>query len=443
MTVKNSRIGSFDDADIALLDLDTGEWKTIVNGGSCGRWLAAGSMVYARAGELLGVTVDVTRGEVRGAPVPLMKGVMTDPGSGAAQFALARDAGAIVYVPGGPSAPRRRLAWLDRSGSVESIAAPLRYYRGAELSPDGARVATTVLGATDGVFVFDLLRGVLGRTTEQGNCAGPVWLPDGEHLLYESDRAGQRGLFMCRPEGADDRRVGILPPGDILQAVSHAGEVALLIEHQGDIWLAGLDHLDQPQRVIGSRFHEHNAAVSPDGAWIAYSSDESGASEVYVSRFQQAGLRPQSPAPGFDPGPAADPDPGAEAGMGVATVSKSQVSVGGGDRPRWGPGSDEIVYANDNSLYSARLSTAGEWAVQPPVLLLTHEPQFGVHRLHPDGLRFLAIERLPPEFPGVEIRAVFNWLPAAQGRLAGPGAGAASRAGDGSGAGILRDASNE
>lgn len=174
MTVKKTDILSFDNAEIALLDLNTKTWKTILKGGSYARYVPTGHIVFARNGSILAVPFDVKNGTVTGTPVAIVAGVTTSPGSGVAQFAVARDSGTLVYMPGGPIENRRELIWIDLEGKVEPVGAPIMPYRSAACSPDGSRIATNVFGASDAVFVYDLVRRTNTRITFRGNCAAPT-----------------------------------------------------------------------------------------------------------------------------------------------------------------------------------------------------------------------------------------------------------------------------
>jgi hypothetical protein len=116
-TIKKEGITSFDQGEIALLDLETKSWKTLIRGGSFARYLPTGHIVYARDGAIVAVPFDLRSEDVTGSPVVVLQGVMTAPGSGAAQFAVASQAGALVFIPGGPDIQRNELVWLDRRGT--------------------------------------------------------------------------------------------------------------------------------------------------------------------------------------------------------------------------------------------------------------------------------------------------------------------------------------
>src|SRR6185436_14131523 len=126
----------------------------LVRGGSFARYLPTGHLVFARGGAILAVPFDLRAGKVTGPPVTVLEGVMTEPGSGAAQFAVASEAGSLLYVPGGQNIMRREILWVDRQGGLSPCGAPLAPYDDPMLSPDASRMASTVYGATDAVVVY-------------------------------------------------------------------------------------------------------------------------------------------------------------------------------------------------------------------------------------------------------------------------------------------------
>src|SRR4029078_4255229 len=109
--------------------------------------------------------------------------VMTEPGSGAAQYAVAAETGSLLYVPGGPNILRKELLWVDPQGATTPGGAPLAPYDDPMLSPDGSRVAATLYGATDAVVVYDFRGGSTTRVAMEGNCRLICWHPDGRQVL--------------------------------------------------------------------------------------------------------------------------------------------------------------------------------------------------------------------------------------------------------------------
>ena len=120
--------GSYDDAQIVVQNLETGERRVLVQGGSYARYAPTGHIVYYRAGTVMAVPFDLKRLEVTGSPFPLVEGVMGSGNSGAAQYALS-DLGTLLYVPGvGAQEIKRSLVWVDRKGMVQPLRTPPRGY---------------------------------------------------------------------------------------------------------------------------------------------------------------------------------------------------------------------------------------------------------------------------------------------------------------------------
>ena len=160
-----------ENAQIAVLNLDTGEQRVLLSGGSAPQYSATGHIVYGVGGTLRAVRFDLDRLEVTEPnPVPVLDGVVTK-GSGAANFALARD-GSLAYVSGQStdSGVDRQLVWVDRAGNEEPLDLPTRPYLWPRLSPDGARVLVSVEDSENpDIWIGDVTRGTLAKlTTEPG-----------------------------------------------------------------------------------------------------------------------------------------------------------------------------------------------------------------------------------------------------------------------------------
>jgi serine/threonine-protein kinase len=387
-TIKKEGITSFDEGEIALLDLDTKSWKTLIRGGSFARYLPTGQIVYARDGRILAVPFDLRSGQVIGSPVPVLTNVMTAPGSGAAQFAVASGAGAVVFVPGGPDIQRTELVWLDRRGNVTPVGAPLEPYYSPFLSPEGTRIAATVFGATDTVVVYDLGHGSSVRAKTVGNSQLRSWYPDGRRLLVASDAegGGTSHLYETSADGSGTaRRLGIDVNGLQSWLYEGGGVVGIVHVDQDGIYFTRIDG-DRARRRL-TEFGEVAAArpwVSPDGRFIAYEAEVSGRREVYVRPFPTGSGR-------------------------------WQISRGGGYDARWSPRGDEIIYRRDAGgvrwLASVRVSTAGGLeAAAPSDLLKVPDGILEVNQLTADGQRFLAVRTAAPQFPGDRVLAIFNWF---------------------------------
>ena len=185
---------NWDDAQIVVHSLETGERKVLIEGGRDARYVPTGHLVYVLDGTLLAVPFDVDKLEVTGGPIPMAEGVMTAVGfTGAAQFSVS-DTGALVYVTGSDLGDRT-LVWVDRDGREEALAAEPRAYAYPRISPDGGRVAVTIFDQETDIWIWDFARETLTRlTVAPGMDLNSVWTPDGRQVAFASDRDGTPNL---------------------------------------------------------------------------------------------------------------------------------------------------------------------------------------------------------------------------------------------------------
>ena len=193
--------GPIETTQVAVLDLTSGHYKTLIHGGSQAEYVEpstgsgqAGYLVYAVAGTLRAVRFDPVKLEVGSDPVPVVESVTTL-ANGAAEFSVSRT-GALVYLPGGATGARS-LVWVTRQGHEEPIAAaPPRAYLQPRLSPDGTRVAVYINDQQNDIWIWDLARQTLARLTDAPAVdQGPVWTPDSRRIIFTSERAGMSNLF--------------------------------------------------------------------------------------------------------------------------------------------------------------------------------------------------------------------------------------------------------
>ena len=388
-TIKKEGLTSFDQGEIALLDLEKGSWKTLLRGGSFARYLPSGQIVFARNGAILAAPFDLRKEEVTGPTVTILSDVMTEPGTGAAQFAIAEDARAVLFVPGGPNIKRTELVWIDRRGNITPVGSPLESYYQPHLSPDGTRVASTVYGATDAVVVYDLAGRSSVRIPSEGNCALIGWHPDGRQLLIGSDleSGAMQTLFLANADGSGKpRRLDLGVQAVDARILSRLLDgVALIHRGPSDLLLTRLDGPQTTQPISGAgEVDPAHPAVSPDGRWLAYDYDIAGHKEVYVRRFPS--------------------------GNGLWQISRD-----GGTAPIWSPRGDEIVYqkgfAFERSLVSVHLTaTAGGIAVGMPQELFKIPPQMDFGEFHPDGTRLIGVRPVPAQYKGDRVMAILDWF---------------------------------
>lgn len=171
-----------------------------MRGGSHAHFAPSGHLVYGAVGTLLAVAFELARMETRGTPVPVASDVATT-GQGAVDAVVAGD-GTLAYVSGGSAGVPRRLVWVDRQGRETPIAVPPRALIYPRITPDDRRVALYAGDQESDLWIWDVERTTLTRTTfDPAIDAYPVWTPDGLRLIFNSERAGNRNLFWQAADG--------------------------------------------------------------------------------------------------------------------------------------------------------------------------------------------------------------------------------------------------
>ncbi len=292
---------TWENSQIVAHSLKTGQRKTLVQGGMEGQYIASGHLVYAVRGVLLAVPFDARRLEVTGAPVPLVQGVRTD--SSTVHYSVS-ETGSLVYMPGPitASAGQLDLALVDAAkGTTEALKLPPGQYETPRVSPDGRYVA---FGVDDGkeqmVWIYELTGATaMRRLTFGGKNRYPVWSADSARVAFSSDREGDAAIFwqradgtgtterLTKPEqGASHVPNAWSPDGKwFFFTVTKGSEVALWTFSIADKKAAPFGGVKSTQPL--------NAAISPDGRWVAYQSTETGISQVYAQPIPADGTKYQ------------------------------------------------------------------------------------------------------------------------------------------------------
>ena len=366
-----------DDYRIAALNLQNGERRVLVPGGSSPRYLPSGHLIYSAENTIRAVRFDADRLEVMGEASTVLEGLATKIGGGAS-FSVSVD-GALAYVSGGASVDQRRIVWVDRSGAREPIDAPARNYSGIRLSPDGSRAALAVRDAQTDIWIWDFARKTLTRLTADPSADNsPVWTPDGRQIVFVSPRAGAANLFMQAADGTGPvRRLTESPSGQNPHGFSPDGSRLVLSEAPpgdasgSDLRLLLLNGPSRTQPLLQTPFVERHGQISPDGKWLAYQSNESGRPEVYVRPF-----------PDLDGG-------------------RWQISTSEGIQPAWGPAGRELFYIDGDRRLMAVATREENRALvaSNPVVVVDGQFYPGANPAGPrmydissDGKRFLMLE---------------------------------------------------
>jgi len=371
--------GSFDSARIAVRSIDTKE-ERVLFAGTSPRLLPTGHLIYARQNSIWAVSFDAQRLQAVGEPLRVVENVQVNSG-GLALFAVSAN-GTLAYVPGISAGTLRTLAWVDRQGREVPIDVPRRAYISARLSPDGGRVALDVEETkTSDIWIWDDARSALVRfTADPGDDFSPEWTPDGRRIVFTSTRTGSRRLFWQAADGTGTAELLVENPNAELAYSPAPDRSALVVTGRDGAGLLALGATRQVTPLIPAEKRPVDAAVAPNGSWIAYESTESGSSEVYVRPF-----------PNVNDG-------------------RWQVSRGGGAAPVWARSGDELFYVGpDRGLWSVSVRTKPAFvAGDVKRILADRYLMFGEGRrsydVSPDGQRFLVIKET-----GGSIVVVQNW----------------------------------
>ena len=380
---------------LALLRLDTGERRLLIEDAADARYVPTGHLLFLRQGTFMAVRFDPAKLEVIGQPVALVENVMQGFGltyrhrTGAGQFGIS-DTGSLIYALGGvPPSPGNSLLWVDQRG-IEQPAAALRFPFGeVRLSPDGRRVVYSTGGRELQVYVYDLDRGTNSRLTGEGCSFYAIWTPDGKRVLFSWGKSTTDSLFWQPYDGSSPmERLTTSEYGQRPGSWSSDGKTLAFVDIHPDTGddIALLDvRSGRVTPFLNSKYSEWYPEFSPAGRWMAYTSDESGRQEVYVRPF---------PGPGM----------------------KQQVSIEGGREPLWARNGRQLFFRREDQVWAVDVRTDGAFVAGKPRLLFekpgcTRTYPIRAYDLSLDSQRFLMVkfENRKPT-PVTEMILVQNWF---------------------------------
>lgn len=365
---------------VVAIDLDDGQRTVVLPNPANTVFYSDGALVWARPdGVIQAAEFDPDRLEIVGPTVTLAENVRLNIGGGA-QIDVSAN-GSMIYVPEQPF----DLMLVDRDGRRETIAEGRRFHS-PRFSPDGNTLAFDFIqqGNRD-VYTLNLDQRTPQRLTFKLDGHDPVWTPDGRFIMFISGD----GIFRRRTDGggaADSIFLDALTSG----VISFADDVRAVTSGLGigGSWDVGvLDVFDENRRLeplLATPFNEQHPVVSPDGRWLAYTSDETSRSEVYVRPFPEGG-------------------------------SKTIISQSGGSEPMWNPAGNELFYLGIDD--GAPHLISASYDTRPNFEVTSHRKLFETsdfepasphanYDVSPDGSRFVFV------YLGTidQIVYVMNWV---------------------------------
>jgi Tol biopolymer transport system component len=369
--------------------LDAKETKRLLPSTLNAAYASPGFLLFIRNETLMAQRFDPDALQLTGDPFSVAEHVAYNLGLGRGSFSVSEN-GVLVYHAG--SGQINQLVWFDRGGKqIGSLGAAGLYYT-LWLSPDERRAAVSLIGTQTGtsdIWLFDLTRDLPSRfTTDPAQDTNPLWSPDGSRIVFSSGREGVSNFYQKTANGAGNEEI-LLKSSEEKWPDDWSSDGKFILyqtfnpKTNWDLWTLPMSGDRQPAPFLQTQFNEQQAKFSPDGKWIAYTSDESGGPEIYIQTFPTSGGR-------------------------------WRVSAGGGCQPSWrGDGRELFYIAADRKLMAVdvKLGTSFETGVPQPLFdtrVLTLTDFRSHYAVAADGQRFL-INSTIEETRASPISVVVNW----------------------------------
>ena len=398
--------GAGETPSIAVLNLESGETRIVLERAAGGRFAPTGHLLHVREGTLVAAPFDIAKAAVSGRTVPVQSGVLADLRSGASHFAVASN-GTLAFVPQETAATDRRLVRVDRSGAVRPLTPDRAAFEHPRPFAAGRSLVVSVAEAARlSLWIYNLQDGSHRILPSDVSLTLPLPSPDGGSIAYVSPRAGAWNLFRRPLDGGADP-VLLYSSDNPLSPSSWSPDGRRLLfteirpDTNGDILAieegAGSGPEGGAQPIVATPADEWGGAFSPDGRLIAYTTSASGQRELFV--------RPVAPA--AVTGAPAEPATGGPAGP-------VRVSDGEGYGAVWGPRGGELFFRRGEELLAV---TVRGWppVVGAPRALFggTFEgesaalPNYAVFQ---DGGSFVMVEGRTQSAGATQINVVIDWF---------------------------------
>ena len=373
------------EAHIVAQSLTDNRRSVIATHGSFPRFLSSGHLVYAQSGVPFAQRFDPKSLQTTGDAFPILERISGGGVNGGSLHWATSRASTMAYVPGFDLQVELVLRERDKD---DRVVLPAGSYNGPRLSADGKFIAVTIVTGTDSdIWIHDVGRGTTSKLTSGGRNLWPVWSPDGRRVAYASSREGSTNVYWRAIDGSgSEEQLTRTAHTFVPQRWTHDGSHLILTEVRPDqpngVVLMSTTGEHTIERFATGEGPSTMGALSPDGHWMAFMSDESGRNEVYVR-----------PYPG--PGPAV------------------QVSTMGGDEPLWSGRGLELVFRRGEAYYSAGVTAAkgGITASSPVKVFEGRYAPAGVRTgfdVSADGRIFLFVKNVQPRENLSQIKLVLG-----------------------------------
>jgi serine/threonine protein kinase len=366
--------------------LDSNEKRFVVESTANAAYAAPGYLLFYRDRTLLAQPFDLKRLAMTGEATVILPEIQYLPQVKRAIFAVS-DQG-LLLAQTGSEATSSQLSWFDRKGNAVGAVGKPDVYGNVFLAPDGKSVATDktdMASLNIDIWTQELQRdGGKRLTFDPAIDAVPIWSPDAARLVFASNRQTYFGLYLKNSDGANDEKIIVQEDvGNFPSDWSRDGKYILYCRGP-DLWFVSYPEL-KSSLFLKAPSVFRNAQFSPDGKWVAYSSNESGRWEIYVTSFPDA-------------------------------RGRWQVSSGGGEQPRWqGDGKELFFLSSDGKMMAAPVTTGTHFDAGTPVVLFQSTPRppvlvydLFVYDVSRDGQRFL-INTQVKQAESVPMSVVLNW----------------------------------
>jgi Tol biopolymer transport system component len=393
----------FAKADIEVASFSDGKPHLLVENGYYGRYLPGGYLSYVSQGTLFVAPFDIKTLKLTGNAIPVLQHLASDLSNGGAQFSVSRN-GSAMFSVGKSEDEQLNIVLLDRKGNATILLKDQTDAASPRFSPDGKKIA--FLKGNRGIWVYDIARGVLSPVTlENLTVYNPVWTTDGQRITYSAPQASVPGekVYWRRADGSGNEEAltpeptpytfpwSWLPDGKTLALT----RVSLKGGGCCEIWTITLDANGKPEEMKpflasqtdsnGPGGLDYYPSFSPDGKWLAYTAQQTGSQQIFVTSYPQSN-------------------------------GKWQVSSGEAWEARWAKNGRELFYVNGSQMMRVPY-TVENGAFQAG----TPEQLFGDNRfelrvpfpsfdISPDGEHFVMLQPTGGRNSGATLPTVIlNW----------------------------------